>query len=118
MKILIVDDSAFVVKQLAKILESGGHEIVGTAEDGLEGVAKFKELNPDITTMDVTMPKMDGLTALEEIIKHDPGAKVVMVSALGKEELIKKSLLVGAKNYIVKPLDKKKVLDRINQVGK
>lgn len=117
MKILIVDDSAFVAKQLTSILVDGGHEVIGTAADGIEGVEKFKELHPDIVTMDITMPKMDGITALEEIMKTDTNAKVVMVSALGKEELIKKSLLTGAKSYIVKPLDKKKVLDRIKQVA-
>lgn len=117
MKVLIIDDSEFAVKQLTKILEGGGHEVVGIAKDGLEGVAKFKELNPDITMLDVTMPKIDGLAALAEIIRHDPGAKVLMVSALGKKELIKKSLLIGAKSYIIKPLDKKKVLDRISQAA-
>ena len=117
-KILVVDDSLFVAKQLSQILQSAGHEVVGTAEDGDIGVQKFKELKPDIVTMDITMPKKDGITALEEIIAFDSSAKVIMVSALGKEELIKKSFLCGAKNYIVKPLDKKKVLDRIDSVLK
>lgn len=115
-KVLIVDDSQFVVKQLSQILTSGGYEIAGVAADGIEGIEKFKELQPDIVTMDITMPKMDGITALEKILAWDSGAKVVMVSALGKEELIKKSLLIGAKSYIVKPLDKKKTLDRLKTV--
>ena len=82
----------------------------------LFGVDKYKELCPnvDLVTMDITMPRMDGITALEQIMAFDKNAKVIMVSALGKEELVKKSLLLGAKNYIVKPLDRKKVLERIS----
>lgn len=115
-RVLIVDDSMFVAKQLGQILSSEGYEIVATAVDGKEGVDKYKELCPnvDLVTMDITMPRMDGITALEQIMAFDKNAKVVMVSALGKEELVKKSLLLGAKNYIIKPLDRKKVLDRIS----
>ena len=114
-RVLVVDDSMFVAKQLTQILTSDGYEIVATAQDGKDGVDKYKELCPnvDLVTMDITMPKMDGITALEHIMAFDKNAKVVMVSALGKEELVKKSLLSGAKNYIVKPLDRKKVLERI-----
>ena len=114
-RVLVVDDSIFVAKQLGQILTSEGYEIVATAEDGKEGLDKYKELYPnvDLVTMDITIPKMDGITALEQIMTFDKNAKVVMVSALGKEELVKKSLILGAKNYIVKPLDRKKVLERI-----
>lgn len=114
-KVLVVDDSMFVAKQLGQILSSEGYEVVATAADGKEGVDKYKELYPnvDVVTMDITMPRMDGITALEQIMAFDKDAKVVMVSALGKEELVKKSLMLGAKNYIVKPLDRKKVLERI-----
>lgn len=114
-RVLVVDDSVFVAKQLTQILSSCGYEIIATAEDGKEGVDKYKELCPnvDLVTMDITMPRMDGITALEQIMAFDKNARVVMVSALGKEELVKKSLLAGAKNYIVKPLDRKKVLERI-----
>ncbi|WP_443739545.1 response regulator [Treponema sp.] len=115
-RVMIVDDSMFVAKQLTQILTSDGYEIVATAQDGKEGVDKYKELCPnvDLVTMDITMPRMDGITALEQIMAFDKNARVVMVSALGKEELVKKSLLSGAKNYIVKPLDRKKVLERIS----
>ncbi|TVQ23710.1 MAG: response regulator [Spirochaetaceae bacterium] len=114
-RVLIVDDSMFVAKQLSQILTSEGFEVIGTAGDGEEGVTKYKELYPkvDLVTMDITMPKMDGVTALEQIVAFDKDAKVIMVSALGKQDLVKKSLLMGAKNYIVKPLDRKKVLERI-----
>lgn len=112
---LLVDDSMFVSKQLSQILTSAGFEVVATASDGQEGVAKYKELYPnvDIVTMDITMPKMDGVAALQHIIEFDKDAKVVMISALGKDDLVKKSLMTGAKNYIVKPLDRKKVLERV-----
>ena len=115
-RVLVVDDSMFVAKQLGQILSSEGYEIIATAADGKEGVDKYKELCPnvDLVTMDITMPRMDGITALDQIMTFDKNARVVMVSALGKEELVKKSLLLGAKNYIIKPLDRKKVLERIS----
>jgi two-component system chemotaxis response regulator CheY len=114
-RVLIVDDSMFVAKQLSQILTSAGFEVVGTAGNGEEGVEKYKELHPnvDLVTMDITMPKMDGVTALQQIIDFDKNARVVMISALGKNDLVKNSLMIGAKNYIVKPLDRKKVLERI-----
>ncbi len=119
-KVLVVDDSMFVTKQIGQILTSEGFEVVGTAGDGLEGVERYKELYPnvDLVTMDITMPRMDGVSALEKIIEFDKDAKVVMISALGKQDLVKKALLIGAKNYIVKPLDRKKVLERVISVLK
>ena len=116
-KVLVVDDSMFVKKQISQILTSEGFEVVGTAGDGLEGIEKYKELYPDVdfVTMDITMPKMDGISALEKIIEFDKDAKVIMVSALGKQDLVKKALMMGAKNYIVKPLDRVKVLERVLQ---
>ncbi|MDA3947663.1 MAG: response regulator [Spirochaeta sp.] len=114
-RVLVVDDSMFVTKQIGQILTSEGFEVAGTAGDGQEGLDKYKELYPnvDLVTMDITMPKMDGVTSLEKIMEFDKGARVVMISALGKQDLVKKSLLLGAKNYIVKPLDRAKVLERI-----
>jgi two-component system chemotaxis response regulator CheY len=114
-RVLIVDDSMFVAKQISQILMTEGFEVVGTAGDGEEGVEKYKELSPkvDLVTMDITMPKMDGVTALQKIIEFDKNAKIIVISALGKQELVKKALLAGAKNYIVKPLDRNKVLERV-----
>ncbi len=117
-KVLLVDDSMFVRKQLNQILSSEGFDVVGQAEDGLLGLELFKELHPnvDLVTMDITMPNMDGVTCLEKIIAFDRSAKVIMISALGKEDLVKKALMTGARNYIVKPLNRKKVLERISGV--
>ncbi len=114
-KVLIIDDSIFVVKQLRKILEAEEFEVVDIAEDGEAGVEKYKKHHPniDIVTMDITMPRMDGISSLEKIVEFDKNAKVIIVSALGKEDLVKKALLTGAKNYIVKPLDRNKVVERI-----
>ncbi len=114
-KVLLVDDSVFIRKQLAQILSSEGYEIVGQANDGVEGVKLYKKLAPnvDMVTMDITMPNLDGISALEQILAFDKTAKIIMITALGKEELVRKSLMMGAKNYIVKPLDRNKVLDRI-----
>ncbi len=114
-RIMDVDDSMFVAKQITQILTSEGYNVVAQAGDGLQAVEKYKELYPnvDLVTMDITMPNMDGLTALQKIVEFDKNAKVVMISALGKQDLVKQCLLAGAKNYIVKPLDRKKVLERI-----
>ena len=119
-KVLVVDDSMFVTKQISQILTSEGFDVVATASDGVEGVERYKELYPDIdlVTMDITMPRMDGVSALEKIMEFDKDAKVVMISALGKQDLIKKSLIIGARNYIVKPLDRKKVIERVLDVLK
>jgi two-component system chemotaxis response regulator CheY len=110
----------FVAKQLSQILTSAGFEIAATASNGEEGVEKYKELHPkiDLVTMDITMPKMDGVTALQKIMDFDKQARVVMISALGKNDLVKNSLMIGARNYIVKPLDRNKVLERIVMVLK
>jgi two-component system, chemotaxis family, chemotaxis protein CheY len=119
-RVLVVDDSMFIAKQLGQIFTSEGFEVAGTAADGAQGVELYKSLHPniDLVTMDITMPVMDGVSALEKILEFDKNACVIMVSALGKEDVVKKSLLMGAKSYIVKPLDRKKVLERVVSVLK
>ena len=117
-RVLVVDDSMFVAKQITQILTSEGYDVVGQAADGLQGLERYKELFPnvDLVTMDITMPNMDGLTSLSKIIEFDKKARVIMISALGKQDLVKQALLTGAKNYIVNPLDSKKVLERKSHV--
>ena len=119
-RVLVVDDSMFIAKQLGQIFSSEGFEVAGTAADGAQGVEKYKELHPniDLVTMDITMPVMDGVSALEKFLEFEKNACVIMVSALGKEDVVKKSLLMGAKSYIVKPLDRKKVLERVVSILK
>ena len=114
-RVLIIDDSVFIAKQLGQILASEGFEVAGTAENGALGVERYQEMHPtvDLVTMDITMPKMDGISALEKIMAFDKEAVVLMVSALGKEDLVKKAILIGAKGFIVKPLDRKKVLNEL-----
>ncbi|PKL11598.1 MAG: two-component system response regulator [Spirochaetae bacterium HGW-Spirochaetae-6] len=116
--ILIIDDSMFIVKQLAQILSSESYNVIDTASDGEEGVRKYKELFPkvDLVTLDITMPKKDGLQVLKEIIDFDKDARIVIISAIGKQDYVKEALLLGAKNYIVKPLNREKVLERIRKV--
>lgn len=112
-KILIVDDSAISRKKLKAILEAGKHQIIGEAGDGVEACDKYKALKPELVTMDITMPNMDGITALKQIIKSDPKAKVVMITALGMGETILEALNSGAKNYITKPFSEDQVINSI-----
>ena len=117
MKVMVVDDSIFMRQKFKSFLQKQGFEVC-EAENGESAIKKYQMEKPDIVTMDITMPKMDGITSLEKIIEFDKEAKIIMISALGKQELVKKSLLLGAKNYIIKPLDRKKVLERIMLVLK
>ena len=119
-RVLIIDDSAFIAKQLSLILTSEGFVVAHTAADGIEGVEMYKALHPkiDLVTLDITMPGMDGVSALEQILEFDKQAKVIMISALGNDDVVKKCLKMGAKNYIVKPLDRDKVLIRVAPVLK
>jgi len=114
-RVLVVDDSMFIAKQISQILTSEGFEVAGTASDGEAAVETYKQLDPnvDLVTMDITMRKMGGVAVLEKIVKFDSRARMIMISALGKQDLVKKALLLGAKNHIVKPLDREKVLESI-----
>ena len=109
-KVLIVDDAAFMRMSLKKIMVENGFEVIGEAENGKEAVTKYNELQPDIVTLDITMPEMDGITALKAIMKIDPEANVVIVSAMGQESYVREAVMAGAKNFIVKPFNKEHVL--------
>jgi len=110
MRVLIVDDALFIRKTLKMMLEKNDYEVVGEAENGLEAILKYNELKPDLVTMDITMPKMDGLTALKTIKKINPSAKVIMLTALGREETVKEAMLSGASGFIIKPFVQEQVL--------
>lgn len=115
-KVLIVDDAAFMRMAIRKILESNGFEVVAEAENGAVGVKKYKEHRPDIVTMDITMPEMSGIEALKAIREYDPKAKVVMVSAMGQEILVKESVINGAKSFIVKPFKEDHVVQTLTHL--
>ncbi|MBP1927904.1 two-component system chemotaxis response regulator CheY [Methanolinea mesophila] len=115
-RILIVDDTLFMRTLLKNILFSGGHDIVGEAADGDEAVAKYRDLKPDLVTMDVVMPKVNGIEALKQIRAMDPGARVVMCTAVGQEQMVKLAIKTGARGYIVKPFQAPKVLEEIKNV--
>ncbi len=115
-KVLIVDDAAFMRASIRLMLEKNGFEVVGEAENGLQGILKYKELNPDIVTMDITMPEMDGIGALKAIKQYDPKAKVIMVTAMGQEPVVMDAVVSGAKSFIVKPFKEELVVQTLNKV--
>ncbi|MFC0214348.1 response regulator [Paenibacillus chartarius] len=114
-RILIVDDAAFMRMMIRDILTKNGFEVVGEANDGLQAIEKFKELHPDLITMDITMPEMDGIHALKEIKKLDPNAKVIMCSAMGQQAMVIDAIQAGAKDFIVKPFQADRVIEAIKK---
>jgi two-component system, chemotaxis family, chemotaxis protein CheY len=112
-RVLVVDDAAFMRKMVTDALSGGGHEVVGEAGNGIEAVSRFQELRPDVMTLDITMPEKDGLDALREIIAVDPGAKVIMCSALGQESKVLESIKLGAKDFVVKPFQPDRVISAV-----
>ncbi len=102
-KELVVDDAAYMSLTLKTMLEKNGFEVVGEAENGRKAIEMYKKLNPEIVTMDITMPDMDGIEALIEIMKFDSKAKIIMLSAMGQESKIREAVLQGARGFVVKP---------------
>lgn len=115
-RVLVVDDAAFMRMSIKVMLEKNGYVVVGEAENGLVGIKKYKELKPDIVTMDITMPEMTGLEALREIRSYDPNAKVVMVSAMGQESMVRDAIENGAKTFIVKPFSEEYVVQAFRKL--
>ncbi|MCG7407484.1 response regulator [Paenibacillus sp. ACRRX] len=114
-RILIVDDAAFMRMMIRDILTKNGYEVVGEAADGAQAIEKYKEHKPDLITMDITMPEMDGITALKEIRKSDPSAKVIMCSAMGQQAMVIDAIQAGAKDFIVKPFQADRVIEAIKK---
>jgi two-component system, chemotaxis family, chemotaxis protein CheY len=114
-RVLVVDDAAFMRKVVSDALASGGHEVVGQAGNGDEAVERFQELRPELTTLDITMPQKDGLSALAEIMSIDPAAKVLMCSALGQESKVIESIKLGAKDFVVKPFQPARLLEAVGK---
>jgi two-component system chemotaxis response regulator CheY len=113
--VLVVDDAAFMRKVVSDALNGGGHEVIGEASNGAEAVARYQELQPELMTLDITMPEMDGLTALKEIIAIDPAARIIMCSALGQESKVLEAIKAGAKDFVVKPFKADRVLDAVDK---
>ncbi len=114
-KILVVDDAAFMRMRCSKLLTENGYDVV-EAENGLDAIAKYKESKPDAVLLDITMPEMDGLTALKEIRKVDPEAKVAMVTAMGQQSMIMDAIKSGAKDFVVKPFQPDRVLAAVKKL--
>jgi two-component system chemotaxis response regulator CheY len=114
-RILVVDDAAFMRMMIKDILIKNNFEVVGEASDGFEAVEKYKELRPDLVTLDITMPELDGIGALKEIKKIDPAARVIMCSAMGQQAMVIDAIQAGAKDFIVKPFQQDRVLEAINK---
>ncbi len=113
---LVVDDSPYIQKELARILERNGCQVVATASNGIEAVKKYKEVHPDFVTLDLVMPQMGGLQTLVLLKKIDPGATVIMVSSMSSREKIVECAKAGAKHYILKPFEEEKVVEVLNKV--
>jgi two-component system chemotaxis response regulator CheY len=114
-RVLVVDDTAFMRKMVSDALAKGGHEVIGEASNGVEAVERYKELAPEVTTLDITMPEKDGISALQDILALDPSARVVMCSALGQESKVLEAIKSGAKDFVVKPFQPERVLDAITK---
>jgi two-component system, chemotaxis family, chemotaxis protein CheY len=114
-KILIVDDAEFLRVRLTRMLDTDGHQVF-QAENGLKAVATYKEIHPDVVLMDITMPEMDGLTALKEIVGFDPKARVVMLTALGQESVVLEAVKSGARDFVVKPFEHERVMKAITKL--
>lgn len=113
--VLIVDDAAFMRLTIRNMLEKNGYAVVGEAENGQIAIHKYHELKPDIVTMDITMPEVDGLTALKAIRRIDPAAWIVMMTAMGQQGMVKDAVIAGAKGFIVKPFKEETVLSALGK---
>ncbi|KRG13472.1 response regulator [Lederbergia galactosidilytica] len=114
-RILIVDDAAFMRMMIKDILVKNGFEVVGEASDGQQAIEKYHELKPDLVTMDITMPEVDGVTALKQIKAEDPAAKIIMCSAMGQQAMVIDAIQAGAKDFIVKPFQADRVIEAIQK---
>lgn len=115
-KILIVDDAAFMRMMIKNIVTKSGFEVVGEAENGAVALELYKAHNPDLVTMDITMPEMDGIQAVKAIRGHDPNASIIMCSAMGQQAMVMEAIQAGAKDFIVKPFQQDRILQAIERV--
>ncbi|MCG8453554.1 MAG: response regulator [Spirochaetales bacterium] len=118
MRILVVDDLEFMRKLIRDILETGGHEVVAEAADGRQALLLRRAWKPDLTVMDIAMPRMNGLIALEKMRQEDASARVIMCSSLGDQERILRAIRLGASDYVVKPFRTERLLSAVRKAGK
>ena len=114
--ILVVDDAAFMRMMIKDILTKNGYNVVGEAENGAKAIEKYAELKPDLVLMDITMPEVDGIAALKKIKSLDPGAMVIMCSAMGQQAMVIEAIQSGAKDFIVKPFQADRVIEAVKKV--
>lgn len=114
--VLVCDDAIFMRTMISDILTQAGYEVIGEAETGKQAVERFKELNPDLVTMDIVMPDMGGIDAVREIVKIAPNARVLMCSAMGQQALVVEAIQAGAKDFVVKPFQPSRVLEAVQRV--
>ncbi|MFP4661994.1 MAG: response regulator [Halanaerobiales bacterium] len=117
-KILVVDDAAFMRMTLKNMLSKNGYEVIGEAVNGEDAVQKYQELAPEAVTMDITMPNMDGIEAVKNIRSFDNNANIIMCSAMGQQGMIIEAIEAGAKDFIVKPFDEKRVIESLSKILK
>lgn len=115
-KILIVDDAAFMRMMIKDILTKNGYEVIGEAANGIQAVELYKANQPDLVTMDITMPEMDGIEAVKQIKAVNPGAKVIMCSAMGQQSMVMDAIKAGASDFIVKPFQADRVLEAVKKI--
>jgi two-component system chemotaxis response regulator CheY len=114
--VLVCDDAIFMRTMIADILAQAGYEVVGEAETGVQACEKYKQLKPDLVTMDIVMPDMGGIDAVREIVKFDPSARILMCSAMGQQALVVEAIQAGAKDFVVKPFQPSRVLEAVQRV--
>ena len=116
MGILVVDDSVFMRMMIVNMLKKFDLNVIGEACNGIEAIQKFKELKPSLVTMDITMPELDGVSSIKEIIKIDPSAKIIVCSAMGQEAMVVEAIKAGAKSFLIKPLEEERVLNEVKKL--
>jgi len=114
--VLVCDDAIFMRTMISDILTQAGYEIVGEAETGVEAIDKYKQLKPDLVTMDIVMPDLGGIEAVREIVSFDPAARILMCSAMGQQALVVEAIQAGARDFVVKPFQPSRVLEAVQRV--
>lgn len=116
MRVLVVDDSSFMRNIVRSVLERAGHQVVGEASNGKEAISQYKNLNPDLVIMDITMPLVSGVESLKEIVRYNSQANVLMCSAMGQKAFIEESIKYGAKGFVTKPFDPRLLLNEVAKI--